>query len=309
MIDQLIERIEVTKHPIVVGLDPRLQYIPAFIKKEAFGQHGKSPQGAAAAILRFNQEIIDSIYDIVPAVKPQIALYEQYGAPGIEAYYETIAYARKRGLIVIGDIKRGDIASTAEAYAQGHLGEVEIEGTYHRGAEAHSVTLNPYLGYDAIEPFLQVCKQENRGLFILVKTSNPNSGQLQNLKVGERYLYEIVGELVRDWGKELMGSRGYSQVGAVVGATYPEEAAVLRKLMPHSFFLVPGYGAQGAKAEDLKGCFNRDGLGALIASSRGIISAHLNPENQGRFREREFTVAIREATVTMGAEIRKVLGN
>ncbi|GAB6085313.1 orotidine-5'-phosphate decarboxylase [Alkaliphilus crotonatoxidans] len=307
MIDQLIERIEATQNPSVVGLDPRLSMIPAPIRREAYEKYGKTPQGAAAAFYQFNRTIIDHIYDVVPAVKPQIAMYEQYGAPGLEAYIKTLQYARERGMIVIGDIKRGDIASTAQAYSDGHIGRVQIEDTDHEVYGTHLITLNPYLGFDAIEPFLADCKEFNRGLFILVKTSNPNSGQIQNLDVGGKKLYQVVGDLVREWGSQLMGNRGYSQVGAVVGATHPAEAAALRAQMPNNYFLVPGYGAQGAKAKDLRGCFNSDGLGAIVNSSRGIIAAHTTEASKRRFKETDFALAAREAALQMKADLQRVM--
>ncbi len=307
MIDQLISKIEETQNPSVVGLDPRLSFIPDFIQQDAYEKYGKTPQGAAEAFYRFNRQIIDQIYDVVPAVKPQIAMYEQYGAPGLEAYIKTISYAKERGLLVIGDIKRGDIASTAEAYSHGHLGRVTIGEESHQVYETDSITLNPYLGFDAIEPFLADCKRYNRGLFVLVKTSNPNSGQIQNLHVGGKKLYQLVGELVKEWGNQLIGPTGYSQIGAVVGATHPAEAQELRSLMPNTYFLVPGYGAQGATAEDLRGCFNQDGLGAIVNSSRGIIAAHTKESNRRRFNETEFALAAREAALEMKGELNKVI--
>lgn len=309
MIDQLISKIEATQNPSVVGLDPRLSMIPNHILKEAFEAYGKTPKGAAEAFYQFNRAIIDQIYDVVPAIKPQIAMYEQYGAPGLEAYINTIQYAKEKGMVIIGDIKRGDIASTAEAYSDGHIGKVKIEETEHEVYGTDSITLNPYLGFDAIEPFLSDCRNYNRGLFILVKTSNPNSGQIQNLEVGGKKLYEVVGGLVKEWGAQVMGSRGYSQIGAVVGATHPAEAEVLRELMPNTYFLVPGYGAQGATAADLKGCFNKDGLGAIVNSSRGIIAAHTKEVNQKRFKEEEFALAAREAALEMKEDLQRAINS
>ncbi|WP_026476610.1 orotidine-5'-phosphate decarboxylase [Alkaliphilus transvaalensis] len=308
MIDLLIEKIQEKENPTVVGLDPRLNFIPEYIKKEAYEKYGKTPEGAAEAIYQYNRELIDAIYDIVPAVKPQIAMYEQYGGAGVDAYIKTIKYAKEQGLVIIGDIKRGDISSTAEAYSNGHIGKVMVDGEKFEVYQEDSITINPYLGYDSIEPFIQDCKDYNRGLFILVKTSNPNSGQIQNLKVDGKMIYEIMGEKVAEWGQQLMGTKGYSSIGAVVGATYPEEATKLRKIMPHTYFLVPGYGAQGGTAEDLKGCFNQDGLGAIINSSRGIIAAHLKEENKKKYQEKEFAQAARNAAIEMKKDLQRVIG-
>ncbi len=308
MIDKLIEKIQEKENPTVVGLDPRLNFIPEHIKNDAYEKFGKTPEGAAEAFYQFNCQIIDAIYDIVPAVKPQIAMYEQYGGAGIEAYIKTIKYAKEKELVIIGDIKRGDISTTAEAYADGHIGRANVEGEKFEVYHEDSITLNAYLGYDSIQPFIKDCLEYNKGLFVLVKTSNPNSGQIQNLEVGGRKIYEIIGEMVAEWGQQVMGTKGYSSIGAVVGATYPEEATVLRKIMPHTYFLVPGYGAQGGTAEDLKGCFNKDGLGAVINSSRGIIAAHLQEENKRRFSEKEFYLAVRESAVLMKADLKKVIG-
>ncbi|ABR50292.1 orotidine 5'-phosphate decarboxylase [Alkaliphilus metalliredigens QYMF] len=306
MIDRLIKKIEETQAPIVVGLDPRLNLIPKHIKEEAYEIHGKTPKAAGEIFYRFNKEIIDTIYDLVPAIKPQVAMYEQYGPEGMEAYIKTIDYAKEKGLIVIGDIKRSDIASTAEAYSQGHIGRVEIEEESYTVFNQDAITLNPYLGVDSIEPYIQNCKTYDKGLFILVKTSNPNSGEFQDLDVGGEKLYERVGRSVNQWGAQLIGKKGYSQVGAVVGATHPEQAADLRKLMPRSYFLVPGYGAQGATAEDLKGYFNQDGLGAIINSSRGIIAAYRNEKYQKQFTEKEFALSSREAVIDMKKDLQRI---
>lgn len=306
MIDQLIEKIEKTGAPIVVGLDPNLNFIPKHIKEEVFECYGRTPKAVAEAFYRFNKEIIDAIYDIVPAVKPQIAMYEQYGYEGIESYIKTINYAKEKGLMVIGDIKRSDIASTAEAYANGHIGEVEIEGINHTVFNQDAITLNPYLGVDSIEPYIENCRKLDKGLFILVKTSNPNSGEFQNLDVGGEKLCERVGRSVHQWGEQVVGKRGYSAIGAVVGATHPDDAKALRKIMPNNFFLVPGYGAQGAKAEDLKDYFNEDGFGAIVNSSRGIIAAYKDEKYKDRFTEEEFALASREAVIEMKKDLEKI---
>ena len=272
MINKLVEKIQKTHAPIVVGLDPMLDYIPKQVQRKAFEEFGETLEGAAEAVWQFNKAIIDQIADLIPAVKPQIAMYEQFGVEGIACYIKTIAYAKEMGLLVIGDIKRSDIASTAEAYANGHIGKVKIEENQFEIYREDFVTLNPYLGWDSIEPYLQHCKDFQKGLFILVKTSNPNSGQLQDLKVNGVKLYERVGELTEDWGTPFQGKYGYSSIGAVVGATHAKQAEDLRKKLPHTFFLVPGYGAQGATAEDLSVCFDKEGLGAIVNSSRGIIA-------------------------------------
>ena len=271
MINKLTERIQRLEAPIVVGLDPMLNYIPEHIIKDAYSSMGENLSGAAEAIWQYNKCIIDAIYDLVPAVKPQIAMYEQFGIEGMKTYVKTLEYAKSKGLIVIGDVKRGDIGSTSAAYATGHLGKVNIGGKQFRGFDEDFITVNPYLGSDGILPFIDVCKQENKGLFILVKTSNPSSGEFQDQLINNRPLYEHVGKKVAEWGELFMGHE-YSYIGAVVGATYPEVGKVLRELMPKTFILVPGYGAQGGKAEDLKHYFNDDGLGAIVNSSRGIIA-------------------------------------
>ena len=307
MIDLLIEKIEKTENPTVVGLDPRLEYIPVHLKKEAFDLYGKTSKAVSRAFFEFNKAIIDVVWDIVPAVKPQIAMYEQYGVEGIQAYIDTINYAKSKNLIVIGDIKRSDITSTAESYSHGHIGRVSIEDKEYTIFNQDFITLNPYLGYDSIEPYIKDCKKYNRGLFILVKTSNPNSGQIQDLDIGGEKIYERVGKLVSEWGQDLIGERGYSSICAVVGATHPEQGAKLRGLMPHTFFLVPGYGAQGASALDLKGCFDKNGLGAIVNSSRGIIAAYKSEKYKNSFSEKEFAFAARKASLDMKADIQTIL--
>ncbi|SET08664.1 orotidine-5'-phosphate decarboxylase [Natronincola peptidivorans] len=306
MIDSLIDKIEALQNPTVVGLDPRLSFVPEHIKKEAYEAYGKTPKAASGAFLRFNQEIIDAVHDLVPAVKPQIAMYEQYGAEGIQAYIDTIQYAKKKGLIIIGDIKRSDIASTAEAYADGHIGEVKIEEKSYTIYQEDTITLNPYLGSDSIEPYLGHCKNYSKGLFILVKTSNPNSGEIQDLEIEGKKLYERIGKMVDTWGKDLVGERGYSAIGAVVGATHPQQAAELRRIMPKTYFLVPGYGAQGATAKDLKNYFNKDGLGAIINSSRGIIAAHQKDLYKNQYKEKEFALAARAAVLDMKEDLQQI---
>lgn len=244
MINKLIEKIQKTNAPIVVGLDPMLNYVPEHIQKKAYAEFGETLEGAAEAIWQFNKAIVDATYDLIPAVKPQVAMYEQFGLEGMKAFKKTVDYCHEKGLVVIGDVKRGDIGSTSEAYAVGHLGKVQVGSKSYSGFDEDFATVNPYLGSDGINPFIKVCKEEKKGLFILVKTSNPSSGEFQDRMIDGRPLYEWVGERVAEWGKEHMGD-SYSYIGAVVGATYPEQGKVLRKVMPKTFILVPGYGAQG----------------------------------------------------------------
>lgn len=305
MIDQLIQRIEQLNAPIVVGLDPMLSYIPEQLKKEVFKEYGETLEGAAKCILKFNKEIIDCIYDLVPAVKPQIAMYEQFGIYGLMAFKDTIDYCKQKGLLVIGDVKRGDIGSTSSAYAVGHIGKVRVGTKEYYPFNEDFITVNPYLGSDGICPFLDVCKEENKGIFVLVKTSNPSSGEFQDQLIEGRPLYELVGEKVAAWGANCMGS-SYSLVGAVVGATYPEMGKILRKIMPKTYILVPGYGAQGGKAEDLAPYFNKDGLGAIVNSSRGIIAAY-QQEKYKQFGEEQFAQASRQAVIDMREDILGVI--
>ena len=306
MINKLINKIQKTKAPIVVGLDPMLSYVPEQIQKKAFAEYGETLEGAAEAIWQFNKEIVDKTYDLIPAVKPQIAMYEQFGIEGLKAYKKTVDYCKSKDLVVIGDIKRGDIGSTSAAYAVGHLGKVQVGSKTYAGFDEDFATVNPYLGSDGVKPFIDVCKQENKGLFILVKTSNPSSGEFQDQKIDGKPLYELVGEKVAQWGEEHMGENGYSYVGAVVGATYPEQGEILRKVMPKSFILVPGYGAQGGKGKDLVHFFNEDGLGAIVNSSRGIIAAY-KQEAYAKFGAENFGDASRAAVEAMIADIQGAL--
>ena len=305
MINKLIAKIQKTKAPIVVGLDPMLSYIPEHIQKKAFEEYGETLEGAAEAIWQFNKEIVDKTYDLIPAVKPQIAMYEQFGIEGLKAYKKTIDYCKSKDLVVIGDIKRGDIGSTSAAYAVGHLGKVQVGSKCYVPFDEDFATVNPYLGSDGVKPFIEVCQEEGKGIFVLVKTSNPSSGEFQDRLVDGRPLYELVGEKVAQWGEEHMGD-SYSYVGAVVGATYPEMGAVLRKLMPKTFILVPGYGAQGGQGKDLVHFFNEDGLGAIVNSSRGIIAAY-KQEKYASFGAENFGDAARAAVEDMAADIRQAL--
>jgi orotidine-5'-phosphate decarboxylase len=302
--DQLANRIKQLSNPTVVGLDPRLDKIPSAIKKAAIKQHGgETLEAVAASILVFNVAIIDAIADIVPAIKPQIAFYEQYGHAGIFAYEQTIEYAHTKGMIVIGDAKRNDISSTAEAYANGHLGLVDVFGKPTPVINADALTVTPYLGSDGITPFTKVCQEHGKGIFVLVRTSNPSSDEIQSLPVGDHLLDEEVATLVEGWGREMIGDSGFSSVGAVVGATYPEEAHNLRNLMPNQIFLVPGYGAQGGGAEDVKPCFYKNGSGAIVNSSRDIIFAYLK---DGKWKEENFSEAARAAALVMKEDLNKL---
>ena len=309
MINRLIAKIQQTHAPIVVGLDPMLSYIPDHIVKKAleksFKEFGETLEGAADAIWQFNRAIVDATCDLIPAVKPQIAMYEQFGIPGLEVFERTVSYCQEKGLIVIGDIKRGDIGSTSAAYATGHIGTVSVGGNAFAPFHEDFVTVNPYLGTDGVKPFVDVCREEKKGLFILVKTSNPSSGEFQDLQIEGRPLYEWVGEKVAQWGADCMGD-SYSYVGAVVGATYPEMGKALRRIMPKSYILVPGYGAQGGQGKDLVHFFNEDGLGAIVNSSRGIIAAY-KQEQYASYGAEHFAEASRAAVEAMIADIDSAL--
>lgn len=305
MINQLVANIKKTGAPIVVGLDPMLGYVPQHIQKRAYEEYGETLEGAAEAIWQFNKAIVDTTYDLIPAVKPQIAMYEQFGIPGLAAFKKTVDYCKEKGLVVIGDVKRGDIGSTSGAYAVAHLGRVQVGNKTYVPFDEDFATVNPYFGSDGVDPFLKVCKEEKKGIFLLVKTSNPSSGEIQDRLVDKRPLYELIGEMVAAWGGDLMGEE-YSYVGAVVGATYPEMGKTLRKIMPKTYILVPGYGAQGGKGKDLVHFFNEDGLGAIVNSSRGIIAAY-KQEKYAKYGEAAFAEASRAAVEDMAADIRGTL--
>ncbi len=320
MIDKLIQKIQKTGAPVVVGLDPTMKFVPDHIRKAAFDEMGETLEGAAEAVWQFNKAIVDSTCDLIPAVKPQIAMYEQFGIPGLAAFKKTVDYCREKGLVVIGDVKRGDIGSTSAAYAAAHLGRVQVGSSLCAGFEEDFVTVNPYLGSDGVQPFIDVCREEKRGIFILVKTSNPSSGEFQDrlLRTGvtagtagegagdisfsDKPLYEVVGEKVAEWSEQLMGENGYSYIGAVVGATYPEQGSVLRRVMPKSFILVPGYGAQGGTGKDLIHFFDENRLGAIVNSSRGIIAAYQSGR-YGKFGPEGFADASRQAVIDMITDI------
>ncbi|MBO6147225.1 MAG: orotidine-5'-phosphate decarboxylase [Lachnospiraceae bacterium] len=302
MISKLINEIVNKKAPVVVGLDPNLKFIPEHLKKNATEEKGETLEAAAAAVLAFNKAIVDATYDLIPAVKPQIAMYEQFGIPGLIAYKEIVDYCHEKGLIVIGDVKRGDIGSTSESYAIAHLGEITVGNKTYRPFDEDFATVNPYLGTDGVKPFVDICNKCDKGIFVLVKTSNPSSGEFQDKDMEGRPLYEHVADKVCEWGAESMDGE-YSNVGAVVGATYPAQGETARRLMPHTYILVPGYGAQGGKASDLKAFFNKDGLGAIVNSSRGIIAAYTKEPYKDRFDALHFADASREAVKDMLEDI------
>lgn len=301
MINKLVAEIKKKDAPVVVGLDPMLGYVPEHLTKKAFEEFGETLEGAAEAIWQYNKGIVDAVYDLIPAVKPQIAMYEQFGIPGMIAFKKTVDYCKEKGLVVIGDIKRGDIGSTSTAYAVGHLGKVAVGSKQYYGFDEDFVTVNPYLGSDGVNPFIDVCKEEKKGIFVLVKTSNPSSGEFQDRLIDGRPLYELVGEKVAEWGRQCMGD-DYSYVGCVVGATYPEMGKILRKIMPKTYILVPGYGAQGGKASDLAPYFNKDGLGAIVNSSRGIICAY-KQDKYAKFGAENYAEASRQAVIDMIRDI------
>lgn len=305
MINKLVEKIKKTKAPIVVGLDPMLSYVPKHIVQKSHEAYGETLKGAADAIWQFNKGIIDHVYDLIPAVKPQIALYEQLGVEGMQVFQKTIDYCHEKDLVVIGDVKRGDIGSTSAAYATAHLGKVTVGSKKYSAFNEDFATVNPYFGIDGVQPFLDVCKQEQKGLFILVKTSNPSSGEFQDRLIDGRPLYEHVGEKVAEWGAQHMGE-DYSYIGAVVGATYPQAGKMMRKVMPKTLILVPGYGAQGGKGADLVHYFNEDGLGAIVNSSRGIIAAY-KQEQYAQFSPENYADASRQAVLDMIADINGAL--
>jgi len=311
MIQKLINEIVKKDAPIVVGLDPDLKFLPKSIldrKLEEFGTDDKESclNAVASAILEYNKALIDATYDLIPSAKPQIAMYEQFGVPGVKAFEQTVAYAKQKGLVVIGDVKRGDIGSTSAAYATAHLGSVTVGGKTIAPFDEDFATVNPYFGIDGVKPFTDVCKTHDKGIFLLVKTSNPSSGEFQDRILDDgTTVYETVGRKVVEWGSELMEG-DYSNVGAVVGATYPEVGEKMRKLMPNTYILVPGYGAQGGKGKDLKHFFNKDGLGAIINSSRGIIAAYKS-EAYAKYGEEHYAEAARAAVLDMRADLKSSL--
>lgn len=306
--DKLTKSIKRLNNPTVVGLDPNLLYVPKHIKEKAFKEYREGLKAVAEAYIEFNKKLIDSVYDIVPAVKPQLAYYEMYGVEGIRAFDETCKYAKEKGLIVIADGKRNDIGSTANAYSAAYLGNSPIGKSEEASFNADALTVNPYLGIDGIEPFINDCKSFGKGIFVLVKTSNKSSGQLQDIVTEDGlHIYEKVAQLVDEWGEGVVGESGYSSIGAVVGATYPQQAKVLRKIMKKAYILVPGYGAQGGTAKDAVSSFNEDGTGAVINASRSIMCAWKAERWQGKFTENDFDTAARQEAIRMRDEIRQAL--
>lgn len=303
-LDRLIEKIEQTQNPTVAGLDPKLDYVPEYIKAKCFEKHGETLKGAAKALFEFNKGLIDALYDIVPAVKPQAAYYEMYGPAGVKALHKTQEYARSKGMYVITDGKRNDIGTTMEAYAAAHLGKVKVGGAELEPFLGDALTVNGYLGSDGIKPLIKVCAANDKGIFVLVKTSNPSSGELQDKLVDGAPIYELMGKMCEEWGKDLPGKYGYSGVGAVVGATYPEQIKRLREILPHTFFLIPGYGAQGATAKDIAAAFDKNGLGGIVNSSRGIMCAYQKQQCD----EHDYAEAARKEAIRMRDEIMGFVG-
>ncbi len=303
-LDRLIQGIIRTNNPTVVGLDPKFEYLPDYLKEEAAKTAENPLEAAANAVLSFNRALIDSLCDIVPAVKPQCAYYECYGWYGMRTLAETINYAKEKGMFVITDGKRNDIGTTMESYAAAHLGKVNVYGQEFTPFAGDALTVNGYLGSDGIRPLLPICKDDDRGIFVLVKTSNPSSGELQDKLIDGLPVYEVMGKMCESWGSEQIGEYGYSAVGAVVGATYPEQLTELRKKLPHTFFLVPGYGAQGGGAKDVAGAFDERGLGAVVNSSRGILCAYKKEENCD---PHDFAGAARREAIRMQKDITSCL--
>lgn len=301
---RLIEKIAQMQNPSVVGLDSLLDYIPQHIKDEKFATYGDTFDAAAQSILEYNKAIIDQICDIVPAVKPQAAYYEMYSWQGTWALCETVKYAQEKGMIVIMDGKRNDIGSTMQAYAKAHLGTSTVNGKELSAFGSDMLTVNGYLGSDGVNPLLPICDEQDKGIFVLVKTSNPSSGELQDQKIGDKSIYETMGAMCEQWGSQTENNYGYSRVGAVVGATYPEQLAEMRQKMPHTFFLVPGYGAQGGGANDVAGAFDKNGLGAVVNSSRAILTAWKKAGTDGK----DFAEQARKAALAMKEDIMGVVG-
>lgn len=302
-LDKLIKKIVQTQNPTVAGLDPKLDFIPNYIKQKAFDKYGNTLKAAAEAIIEYNVGIIDELFEIVPAIKPQCAYYEMYGYEGMRALFETIDYAKKKGMYVIIDGKRNDIGTTMEAYSVAHLGEVDINGTIFEPFGGDSLTVNGYLGSDGINPLLDICKKFDKSIFVLAKTSNPSSGELQDKTTDGKAIYEVMGNMCEHWGQALMGEYGYSGVGAVVGATYKQQLSELREKLKTTFFLVPGYGAQGGGAEDLRGAFDQNGLGAIVNSSRAIMCAY---QKEG-CDEKDYAKAAKREAIRMQKDILSVI--
>lgn len=304
IIDTLIEKIKETKNPTVMGLDPRYEMLPKCVTEK----YPQTLEGVAQAIVEYNKALIDATYDIIPAVKPQIAFYEMFGIPGMQAFKETCEYAKQKGMIVIADIKRGDIGSTAQGYSNAYLGKTKIGNIEQSIFDVDFVTVNPYMGTDCVKPFIEDCKKYNKGLFILVKTSNPSSGELQDLKFENgKEVYKQVAELVEKWGEELVGENGYSSIAAVVGATYPEQLKQIREIAPHTYFLIPGYGAQGGKVEDIALGFDKNGFGGIVNASRSLMCAYKSDKWKDKFEEKDYAQATRAEAIRMRDELNQVL--
>ena len=301
-IDRLIEKIKEMNNPTVMGLDPRYEMLPKCVTNK----YPKTLEGASKAIIEYNKALIDATYDIIPAIKPQIAFYEMFGIPGMQAFKETCKYAKEKGMIIIADIKRGDIGSTAQGYSNAYLGRTPIDEIEEAVYDVDFITVNPYMGTDCVKPFIEDCKKYNKGIFILVKTSNPSSGELQDIKLenGEE-VYKKVAGLVEDWGKELRGQYGYSSIAAVVGATYPKQLKELRRIAPHTYFLIPGYGAQGGKAKDIALGFDKECLGGIINASRSLMCAYTSDLCKDKYTEEEYA----EATRAEALKMRGIIGD
>lgn len=303
-IDQLIEKIKETNNPTVIGLDPRYEMLPKCVTSK----YSQDLEGVAKAIIEYNKTVIDHIYDVIPAIKPQIAFYEMFGIPGMEAFKETCQYAKEKGMIVINDAKRGDIGSTAQGYSNAFLGKTPIGETEQAIYDVDFVTVNPYMGTDCVKPFIEDCKKYDKGIFILVKTSNPSSGELQDLKLENgKEVYSQVTDLVEKWGEELRGKYGYSSIAAVVGATYPEQLAQIRKNAPHTYFLIPGYGAQGGKASDIALGFDNNGLGGIVNASRSLMCAYKSDRWKDQYSEEEYAKATRAEAIRMRDELNQAI--
>lgn len=303
-IDKLINKIKETNNPTVMGLDPRYDMLPNCIKEK----YNESVEKICEGILEYNKALIDVTYDIIPAIKPQMAFYEMFGTDGIKCFKETCKYAKEKGMIIIVDAKRGDIGSTASGYSNAYLGKTPMGDFEESFVDVDFVTVNPYLGTDGIKPFVEDCKKYNKGIFVLVKTSNPSSGELQDLKLENgKTIYETVGDLVENWGEELRGENGYSSVAAVVGATYPEQLNSLRKQLPHTFFLIPGYGAQGGKAEDIALGFDQNGIGGIINASRSLMCAYKSDRWKNEFSDEEYAKVTRAEAIRMRDELNSAI--
>ena len=299
-IDRLIDKIKKTNNPTVIGLDPRYELLPKCVLEK----YPNTLDGISKAILEYNKALIDETYDIIPAIKPQIAFYEMFGIPGMIAFEETCKYAKEKGMIVIADIKRGDIGSTAQGYSNAYLGKTKIGDIEQSIFDVDFITVNPYLGTDCIKPFIEDCKKYNKGIFILVKTSNPSSGELQDKKIVDgQEVYKEVAKLVEQWGEELRGENGYSSISAVVGATYPKQLEEIRKIAMHTYFLIPGYGAQGGKAEDIALGFDRNGLGGIVNASRSLMCAYKSDMWKDKFNEEDYAKATRAEALRMKEDL------